>query len=96
MAIIIQYVVEHNGVEKLVTTDKKAADQYDKMLEIADNLATYITAKGIKLDLSIAEELSVLLAKNKDAVAKLLKGTNAESVLADEKANVIDMEKRQA
>ena len=42
MAITTQYVVSHKGVEKLVTTDKKAADQYDKMLDVADNLAVYI------------------------------------------------------
>ena len=64
MAITTQYVVSHKGVEKLVTTDKKAADQYDKMLDVADNLAVYIEAKGIKLDEAVAEELSIMLAKN--------------------------------
>ena len=36
MAVITRYVVEHKGVEKFVTADKKEADQYDKMLEAAD------------------------------------------------------------
>ena len=36
MAIITRYVVEHKGVEKFVTADKKEADKYDKMLEVAD------------------------------------------------------------
>ena len=66
MAITTQYVVSHKGVEKLVTTDKKEADQYDKMLDVADNLAVYIQAKGIKLSDDIAEDLSIMLAKNKD------------------------------
>ena len=48
MAIITRYVVEHKGVEKFVTADKKEADKYDKMLEVADNLAEYIEAKGMK------------------------------------------------
>ncbi len=73
MAITVQYVVSHKGVEKLVTTDKKEADQYDKMLDAADNLAAYIGAKGIKLEDDVIENLSVMLAKNKDAVGKLLK-----------------------
>lgn len=96
MAIIIKYVVEHNGEEKLVTTDKKAADQYDKMLEVADNLHTYIEAKGITLDNQVAEELTILLSKNKDSITKLLKGSQADKLLSDEKAEVVAMEKKQA
>ncbi len=92
MAITTQYVVTHKGVEKLVTTDKKEADQYDKMLDAADNLATFIQAKGIKLDDSLAEELSVMLAKNKDKVAKVLKGASAESVLEGEQADVVKLQ----
>ncbi|WP_296051161.1 YebG family protein [uncultured Alteromonas sp.] len=91
MAITTQYVVSHKGVEKLVTTDKKAADQYDKMLDVADNLAVYIEAKGIKLDEAIAEELSIMLAKNKDNVGKLLKGTDADTLLSSESAEVVKL-----
>lgn len=96
MAIIIQYVVEHNGEEKLVTTDKKAADQYDKMLDIADNLSTFIKAKGIELDAETSEELTILLSKNKDLISKLFKGSCADDLLEDEKAQVVELEQRQA
>ncbi|MFS1702175.1 YebG family protein [Alteromonas sp. AMM-1] len=91
MAIRTQYVVSHKGVEKLVTTDKKEADQYDKMLDVADNLAIYIQAKGIKLSDDLAEELSVMLSKNKDSLAKLLKGTSADSILSEESAEVVKL-----
>ena len=91
MAITTQYVVSHKGVEKLVTTDKKEADQYDKMLDVADNLAVYIQAKGIKLNDDIAEDLSIMLAKNKDNLAKLLKGTTADSILSQEGADVVKL-----
>ena len=91
MAITTQYVVTHKGVEKLVTTDKKEADQYDKMLDAADNLATYIEAKGISLDDNLAEELTILLAKNKDKVGKIFKGASADSVLEDESAEVVKL-----
>ena len=91
MAITTQYVVSHTGVEKLVTTDKKAADQYDKMLDVADNLAVYIEAKGIKLDEAVAEELSIMLAKNKDNLTKLLKGTDADTLLSSESAEVVKL-----
>ena len=91
MAITTQYVVSHKGGEKLVTTDKKAADQYDKMLDVADNLAVYIEAKGIKLDEAVAEELSIMLAKNKDNLTKLLKGTDADTLLSSESAEVVKL-----
>lgn len=93
MAVITKYVVEHKGVEKLVTTDKKEADKYDKMLEVADNLAEFIQAKGIDLDEGVMEQLSVMLSKNKDNVNKLLKGAEATAVLKDEQAEVVELDK---
>lgn len=96
MAIITRYVVEHKGVEKLVTTDKKEADRYDKMLDVADNLADFIQAKGMDIEDGLLEELSILLSKNKDKVAKLFKGTDAQSLLEEEKAEVVKLEKKQA
>ncbi|UAA37688.1 YebG family protein [Paraneptunicella aestuarii] len=93
MAIITKYVVEHKGVEKLVTTDKKEADKYDKMLEVADNLAEYIQAKGIDLDEKLMEQLSVMLSKNKEVVAKLFKGVDAATVLKEETAEIVKLEK---
>ncbi len=91
MAIIVQYVVTHKGVEKLVTTDKKAADQYDKMLDTADNLAGFMSAMGVKMEDAQMEELSIMLAKNKDKVNKLLKGTALDSVLEDSSAEVVKL-----
>lgn len=96
MSIIIQYVVEHKGIEKLVTTDKKEADKYDKMLEVADNLAEYVQAKGFAIEAPLLEELSILLSKNKDAVAKLLRGTAAQAVLKDDQGEVVELSKRKA
>ncbi|GEA08661.1 hypothetical protein KUL42_34220 [Alteromonas sp. KUL42] len=92
MAITTQYVVSHKGVEKLVTTDKKEADQYDKMLDAADNLAEYISAKGIKMDDGAIEELTIMLAKNKDKISKIFKGATADSVLEDESAEVVKLQ----
>ena len=96
MAIITRYVVEHKGVEKLVTTDKKEADRYDKMLDVADNLAAFIQAKGMTIEDDLLEELSILLSKNKDKVARMLKGVDAQSLLEEEKAEVVKLETKQA
>ncbi|MGO4893847.1 YebG family protein [Flavobacterium sp. W21_SRS_FM6] len=96
MAIIIRYVVEHKGVEKFVTADKKEADKYDKMLDLADNLSEYIEAKGLAIEGSVLEELGIMLAKNSGALAKLLKGATAEQVLAEDSAEVITLDKKKA
>ena len=96
MAIVVKYVVEHKGVEKLVTTDKKEADKYDKMLEVADNLSEYIQAKGVQLEGSVLEDLSIILSKNKESVIKLMKGGNLDQALEQDKAEVVAMEKKQA
>ena len=39
MAVIIKYIVERKGVEKMTFTSKKEADAYDKMLDSADQIA---------------------------------------------------------
>lgn len=96
MAVIVKYVVEHKGVEKLVTTDKKEADKYDKMLEVADNLAIYLEAKGVKLDESMMEDLTITLSKNKDNLNKLFKGVEANTLLEEEKAEVVELESKKA
>ena len=92
MTVITRYVVEHKGVEKFVTADKKEADQYDKMLDVADNISEYIEGKGIKIDVSLLEELSIMLSKNKESLGKLLKGVTADSLLIEERADVVNIE----
>ncbi len=37
-----------------------------------------------------------MLSKNKDVIAKLLKGSDAETLLEQEKADVVEMEKHKA
>ncbi|MDM7862096.1 YebG family protein [Alteromonas sp. ASW11-36] len=96
MAISIQYVVTYKGVEKLVTTDKKAADQYDKMLDVADNLQQYLTAKGVAMSEAELESLTFLLAQEKLNVSKLLKGSPADQLLAEDAAEVVEINSAKA
>ena len=91
MAISIQYVVTYKGVEKLVTTDKKAADQYDKMLDVADNLQLFLNAKGVQMDEQGLEILSFLLAQEKADLTKIFKGADAEDLLQQSAADVVEM-----
>ena len=78
MAIKINYVVVRNGVDKLTTQDKKEADKYDRMLDVAENLSDFIQQEGKDLDLDEVqiEQLGVILSKNKELVSKLFKGAS--------------------
>lgn len=74
MAVIIQYVVERNGVEKMTFTNKKDADAYDKMLDIAELLLPFLTKGPIPLTDEQLEEWAFYLASNKDELGALLRG----------------------
>lgn len=48
MAVEIKYVVIREGEEKMSFTSKKEADAYDKMLDTADLLDTWLTNSQYK------------------------------------------------
>ncbi|GGP38477.1 MULTISPECIES: YebG family protein [Shewanella] len=75
MAVITQFVVVREGVEKMTFTSKKEADAYDKMLDIADNLLPFLAQADIELDENKCEQLAFYMANNKDELSNLLKGT---------------------
>ncbi|WP_445776182.1 YebG family protein [Shewanella sp.] len=75
MAVITQFVVVREGVEKMTFTSKKEADSYDKMLDIADNLLPFLIKADLDLDENKCEQLAFYLANNKDELSNLLKGT---------------------
>ena len=68
MAVESRFVVIRHGVEAKTFMDKKSADEYDKMLDMADNLADVLTESKIKLSDSVSEELSIYLAQHRDEV----------------------------
>ncbi|MFH2094012.1 MAG: YebG family protein [Pseudomonadota bacterium] len=74
MAVIVKYIVVRNGDEKMTFATKKEADAYDKMLDIADNLFDFLEKAKLKVDENQLEEISLLLAENKDALIPILKG----------------------
>ena len=76
MAVIVKYFIVRNGIElDQAFTDKKEADAYDKMLDAADELETFIRNSGIEIDLNdkTIREIAVVLAKNGSEVTKILK-----------------------
>lgn len=92
MAVIVKYVVERNGVEKMTFTSKKDADAYDKMLDIADGLSDFLNDSPLAIDENIAEELSLYLAQNAASLQQLLKGGKIKPAAVD-KSQDTDLEK---
>ncbi|MDN3652044.1 YebG family protein [Thalassotalea ponticola] len=68
MAVESRFVVVRNGVEVNTFMDKKAADEYDKMLDMADNLSVLLDQSTLELDEQTVEDISIFLAKNREQV----------------------------
>jgi dsDNA-binding SOS-regulon protein len=68
MAVESRFVVIRRGVEAKTFMDKKSADEYDKMLDMADNLAEVFNDSPIELSDNLREELSIYLAQHRDDI----------------------------
>lgn len=71
---VVYNVTNKNGEVLLVTSDKKAADQYDKMLDTAEQIAELVQKSGVGIDEKSLESLSIFLSKNTTALSAILKG----------------------
>ncbi len=76
MAVIVKFIVVRNGEEKMTFATKKEADEYDKMLDIADNVFEFLENSKIKLDETQLESISLLLAENREKLMLILRGIN--------------------
>ena len=93
MAVIVKYIVVRNGEEKMTFATKREADAHDKMLDIADNLFEFLDNADGTLSEAQMEEVSLLLARNRDTVMPILrgispkkKGTSAQKTASDKAA----------
>ena len=75
MAVIVQYIVERNGTQKMTFDNKKEADTYDKELEISEDMSVLLEKADVTIDEKQMEELCLFLAKNKEQAMAVLKGT---------------------
>lgn len=62
MAVEVKYVVIREGEEKMSFTSKKEADAWDKMLDTADLLDTWLEQSPVVLEDGQREALSLWLA----------------------------------
>lgn len=97
MAVESRFVVIRHGVEAKTFMDKKSADEYDKMLDMADNLVDVFAQSPIELSDSVSEELSIYLAQHREEVlvallakkpAKKAPAKKASKKVVDKKAEV--------
>lgn len=84
MAVESRFVVIRNGVEVETFMDKKTADEYDKMLDMADNLSVLFEQSPLTLSEDSIEEVSVFLAKNRDDILVALQAKKAPKPVVQE------------
>lgn len=73
MAVVTKFVVVRKGEEKMTFANKKEADAYDKMLDMADAFSEWLLNSGLELDEALAENISLHLAEQKDTVQHILR-----------------------
>jgi dsDNA-binding SOS-regulon protein len=71
MAVIAVWKCDRDGT---MFADKKEAEEYDKMLELAANISYLIEQNIPDVDETVCENIGLLLAKNRDNLAKACKG----------------------
>jgi dsDNA-binding SOS-regulon protein len=86
MAVESRFVVIRHGVEAKTFMDKKSADEYDKMLDMADNLADVFAQSPIELSDSASGELSIYLAQHREEVLVALLAKKPTSTAPIKKA----------
>jgi dsDNA-binding SOS-regulon protein len=82
MAVESRFVVIRNGVEAKTFMDKKSADEYDKMLDMADNLSQMFSKSSVELSDNANEELSIFLAQHREEVLVALLAKKAPKIIA--------------
>ncbi|ART79345.1 YebG family protein [Oceanisphaera avium] len=69
MAVTIQYLVVRNGIEKMTFTNKKEADAFDKLLDLAEHLDQVLSQAPVQLAESDREALALFLAQHQDQLS---------------------------
>ncbi|AZT24254.1 TPA: DNA damage-inducible protein YebG [Salmonella enterica] len=96
MAVEVKYVVIREGEEKMSFTSKKEADAWDKMLDTADLLDTWLEQSPVVLEDGQREALSLWLAEHKEVLSTILKTGKLPSPQAVEKDAVSKTKKQVA
>lgn len=101
MAVETKYVVVRKGEEKMTFASKKEADAHDKLLDMADAFTDWLLQSGMQMDETLAEDLGLYLAEQKEAVQHILRTSklpdlNAAVVADKTEADAVDDKKIRA
>ncbi len=90
MAVVTLYMSDRDESKQF--TSKKEADEYDKKLELGSALGEFLESQVGALNESLAEEIGMLLAENKELLMTALKGKPSVLVESgsDNVANIAD------
>lgn len=66
MPVVVEYVVERAGTEKMTFASKAEADAYDKLLDTADNISQLLSKSQLIIEEKQIDKLALYLAKNRD------------------------------
>ena len=83
MALIPMWQCDRDGT---LFDDKKAAEEHDKMLELAANVSCWLEKEITDLSDEVSESIGMLIARNKDLLQKAIKG-KPELLLTNEKTD---------
>lgn len=90
MAVVVKYVVIRNGKEEMTFATKKEADAYDRMLDIAEGLYTFLHAAEVDIADEKLDDLTFFMAQHRDQLAKLLKGGKPDAAAAKAKEAAVE------
>ncbi|MGR0278126.1 YebG family protein [Marinomonas dokdonensis] len=85
MPVVIKYVVERDGIEKMTFTSKAEADAYDKLLDTADALYDLLEGSELITEPKQTEALAMFLAEQKEPLLEAL-GSKKKSSTKTKKA----------
>ncbi len=86
MAVEVKYVVIRNGEEKMSFASKKEADAYDKMLDLAEVLETWLGDAPVTLEGEQRDQMAMWLAEQKEVLSHIFKSGKLPSAEAEETA----------
>ncbi|GAB3479921.1 YebG family protein [Marinomonas epiphytica] len=92
MPVVIKYVVERDGIEKMTFTSKSEADAYDKLLDTADALYELIEGSKLMDNNQQIDALALYLAEHKSQLLEAV--GNKRKTLSKSKKNVPDTNKQ--
>tara|TARA_B110000908_G_C9858945_1_gene273245 strand:- start:120 stop:437 length:318 start_codon:yes stop_codon:yes gene_type:complete len=78
MSVETRFVVIRNNEEVKTFMDKKSADEYDKMLEIADGISELLSESPITINDNDKETLSIFFAQKRDGLLIALQAKKAK------------------